>query len=247
MAVKIFFCYAREDTQLVHKLHAQLKPLELRGLVEVWFDQQISAGTNWKQEITAQLDATEIILLMISPDFFTSNLCNWEMQHVLLRYGRGDSRLIPITLRHVYWQDGPLGDLQSLPKNGKPVVDRYWHSEDEALCEVVTGICEVAEKIPVRERKKRHSIAPLPSYSLETHAKASNTYYVYEDDPTNSAKIHFSHCSYCKNGYGTKGTRLNDNRWHGPFDTLQEAEKVAQRTGKKNVSKCKFCEKNMRP
>ena len=66
-------------------------------------------------------------------------------------------------------------------------------------------------------------------------------YYGYEDDPTNSAKIHFADCSYCNNGAGVKGTRLSDNRWHGPFTTLQEAEEVAQRTKKKNISKCKVC------
>ncbi len=69
----------------------------------------------------------------------------------------------------------------------------------------------------------------------------NSPYYVYEDDPTSKAKIHFADCGYCNNGAGIKGTRLNNNRWHGPFTTLQEAEEVAQRTKKKDISKCTIC------
>lgn len=48
MPVNIFFCYAREDEDMLKKLKAHLRPLQLRGLIDVWCDRDISAGTAWE-------------------------------------------------------------------------------------------------------------------------------------------------------------------------------------------------------
>ncbi len=47
MAAKIFLCYAHEDEALLNKLKSHLKLLERQGLIEVWYDRNISAGTEW--------------------------------------------------------------------------------------------------------------------------------------------------------------------------------------------------------
>ncbi len=45
-------------------------------------------------------------------------------------------------------------------------------------------------------------------------------YAIYEDDATNRARIHVVTCRhYIKR----KPIRLPDNRWHGPFDSLEAA------------------------
>jgi hypothetical protein len=45
MPVKIFFCYAHEDEQLLNELKNHLIPLKRTGLIEIWYDRDISAGT----------------------------------------------------------------------------------------------------------------------------------------------------------------------------------------------------------
>src|SRR5437870_1879051 len=49
--IKIFFCYAREDELLLNKLKSHLRPLQRQGLINVWHDRDIRAGTEWEQEI----------------------------------------------------------------------------------------------------------------------------------------------------------------------------------------------------
>jgi hypothetical protein len=44
MPIKIFFCYAHEET-LLKKLKTHLKPLQRDGLIDVWHDRDITAGT----------------------------------------------------------------------------------------------------------------------------------------------------------------------------------------------------------
>src|SRR6266480_1195193 len=74
-AVRIFCCYAHEDEELLKKLKTQLSPLQRQGFLNVWYDRDISAGTEWEQEISEQLNAAQIILLLISPDFMASDYC----------------------------------------------------------------------------------------------------------------------------------------------------------------------------
>jgi hypothetical protein len=51
-------------------------------------------------------------------------------------------------------------------------------------------------------------------------------YYTYENwrAKGHTAKIHVGVCWFCKDGKGMGGgTRADNGKWHGPFDTLQEA------------------------
>jgi len=144
MAVKIFICYAREDETLLNKLKTHLRPLQRQGLIEVWYDRDISAGTEWEQEITKQLNSAQIILLLISADFMDSNYCyGIEMQRAMKRHERKEAQVIPIILRSVYWHEAPFGKLQALPKDAKPVTSSNWHTWDEALFDVAEGVRKV--------------------------------------------------------------------------------------------------------
>jgi RNA polymerase sigma factor (sigma-70 family) len=144
MPVKIFFCYAHEDELLLNKLKAHLRPLQRQGLIDVWHDRDISAGTKWEEEINTHLNEANIILLLVSPDFMDSDYCyGKEMQRASERDQRGEARVIPIILRPVYWQ-GILGKLQALPTNGKPVIS--WAKREMAFFNVAEGIRKVVEE-----------------------------------------------------------------------------------------------------
>ncbi len=66
-------------------------------------------------------------------------------------------------------------------------------------------------------------------------------YWVYEDDPTRIVRVHRATCRYCNHGQGSKGSRLQDNRWHGPFGTLRKAIDLAVSTGRHDARGCRFC------
>jgi hypothetical protein len=129
MPVEIFFCYARKDQQLLNELKAHLIPLQRQGHITIWADTDIGAGTEWEKEIEKHLDTADIILLLVSSDFMNSDYCySIEMKRALERHERNEVRVIPVILRHVYWQEAPFGRLQALPKDGLPVTSHNWHS-----------------------------------------------------------------------------------------------------------------------
>lgn len=109
-----------------------------------WHDRKISAGIEWEKEIDVQLNAANIILLLISSDFMASDYCyGVEMQRAIARHKQGEAKVIPVILRPIIgWQDTPIGTIQVLPTDGIPVVDRSWYMLDYALENVASGIRE---------------------------------------------------------------------------------------------------------
>ena len=70
-------------------------------------------------------------------------------------------------------------------------------------------------------------------------------YWVYEDDPTKRVRVHRGTCTRCNNGRGMKGSRLPDNRWHGPFTILDAAIEKALNTPTSDVAGCGHCLKQV--
>lgn len=68
------------------------------------------------------------------------------------------------------------------------------------------------------------------------------TFHVYDNWTINKARVHRSTCSYCRDGQGIHGNPNGRNsRWHGPFLTLVEAEKVAKSLKRVISDHCRFC------
>jgi len=158
MAFKIFFCYAHEDEDLLHKLMSHLKSLQLDGLVDqLWYDRDISAGSEWEPEIVRQLNAANIILLLVSSAFMDSDYCyRKELRQAIDRHERKEARVIPIILSPVHWQVNPLNKLLALPKDGKAITGSGWHNVDEALLNVVRGISNTIKEMQ-KMRVTQHS------------------------------------------------------------------------------------------
>src|SRR5207244_4504726 len=117
----------------LNELKTHLRPLQRLSLIDVWYHREISAGTEWEQEISTHLNTAQIILLLVSPDFMNSDYCyGIEMKRALERHERGQARVIPIIVRATHWQEAPFGKLQALPRDAVPLTSHQWHSLDEA-------------------------------------------------------------------------------------------------------------------
>jgi hypothetical protein len=172
MSVKIFFCYAHEDEPLLKKLKVQLTPMQRQGLIEVWHDRDISAGTEWEQEISIHLNDAEIILLLVSPDFMASDYCySIEMKRAIERHTRKEALVIPVILRPVHWQD-ILGNIEALPTDAKPVMSSNWHSPDYAFFDVAEAILKALTKFRALDHIQKFKYAEAspnpPNQSLST-------------------------------------------------------------------------------
>jgi len=126
------------------ELEKHLAALERSGQVITWHDRKILPGTEWKNEISNQLDTSDIILLLVSPNFIQSDYCySIEMQRALERHRGGAVHVIPIILRPCDWKAMPIHALQALPESGRPI--SHWRNRDDAFQNVVKGIRQVID------------------------------------------------------------------------------------------------------
>jgi hypothetical protein len=146
--IKLVYCYAHQDKTLRDKLDEHLSVLHHLNQITSWYDHEIKPGLRWEEEIDAQLNTANIILLLVSPDFMASKYCyGVEMRRAIERHERGEAKVIPVILRSINgWQDTPIGKLQALPTDAKPVVDRRrWPTLDSALQNVQEGLKEMID------------------------------------------------------------------------------------------------------
>jgi DNA segregation ATPase FtsK/SpoIIIE-like protein len=149
--VRIFVSYAHEDDDLRRDLRAHLSALDY---VDVWDDREIGAGTKWNDEIEAEVDAADIILLLISKDFIASSYVkDVEIKKALERHRAKTSRVIPVLLRHCLWKKLEIRELQAFPPDEKWVTSSIWDSQDAAFLSVVNGIERVAQDL-FEERRR---------------------------------------------------------------------------------------------
>jgi len=150
--LSVFISYAHRDEDLKDELVMHLATLKRQGKIKAWQDRDIEAGAEWDQDIKANLEAADIILLLITPRFLASDYCfDLEMQRAVERHNAGTAKVIPIILKPCDWQGTPFSKLQGLPKDCKPVTT--WNDRDEAVLNVVQGIRKAVEPWQTKKAK----------------------------------------------------------------------------------------------
>ncbi len=145
IVMKVFYSYASEDQALRDKLEKHLENLGRQGILTSWSNRNINAGEDWEQKIIANLDEADIILLLISSDFFSSAHCyDVELPKALEKQRSGQAEVLPILLRPVDWEESPFSHLPVHPANGMAI--NTWPNLDAALLEAVKGIKQVVKK-----------------------------------------------------------------------------------------------------
>jgi TIR domain len=135
----VFFSYSHKDETLRDQLETHLAMLKRQGVISVWHDRRLIAGDHIDNGIAKELDAADIILLLVSPDFLASDYCyGEELARALERHAAGEARVIPVILRPCDWHVTPFGKLVAVPTDGRPITK--WPDLDDAFLEVTKAI-----------------------------------------------------------------------------------------------------------
>jgi serine/threonine protein kinase len=143
--VSVLCVCAPEDQMLLEQWEAHLRPLEQSGTLRVWSAYHLLAGVSRLQQINQHLDQADLIVLLLSADFFPSNECIALMQRALRLQQRRGVHLVPLLLRPVEWQASPLASLACLPSNGIPVTE--WANRDAAFDACARDICQLLGRL----------------------------------------------------------------------------------------------------
>ncbi|SMF96894.1 TPR repeat-containing protein [Methylomagnum ishizawai] len=144
--LKLFISYAHEDDARREELCKHLTQMKREGLIDPWHDRDITGGKAWAGEIDANLEAADLVLLLISVDFLNSDYCiDVELKRALERHAERQARVVPIILRRCDWQSASFAKLHALPKDGEPL--ERWPTADTFFTEVARELRRIVGEL----------------------------------------------------------------------------------------------------
>ena len=142
----IFISYSHKDDEFRKRIEVHLALLKRQGVISVWNDRRIGAGKDIHGEISVNLEAADIVLLLVSPDFLASAYCyDREMVRAMERHKEGAARVIPVILRVCDWHGALFGHLKAVPRDGQPITK--FTDRDEGFTEVAKAIRDVVAEL----------------------------------------------------------------------------------------------------
>ncbi len=127
-------------------MQKSLSILKHNNLLQDWCDRKIIAGQKISDRIVKEMNSSDIVVFLISPDFLSSQACKDEWELANMMASKGCLRLVTIILRDCAWTDyDDMADYLALPKDGKPI--DLWDNVDTAWKSVYEGIKVVIEDI----------------------------------------------------------------------------------------------------
>jgi tetratricopeptide (TPR) repeat protein len=188
--INIFFSLAPQDNNLFEELRKHLMILKRQGLIDMYYDSMISAGSDVIGAIQSFIRTADIIVLLISADFFASDQCfEIEMSCALEEHAIRAAHVITVLLRPTAWIGFPLVQHALLPPNGKAV--SIWNDLDMALTEVAKGIYRVIEELAHGLASVHKPVKP-PQFPLFTLPHRRNPFFTDRDDTLAELHRHFT-------------------------------------------------------
>ncbi len=140
---KLFYSYSHVDEQYRQDMERALALLKRNSNLQEWHDRKITAGQKWSEKIRKELETSDIVAFIVTPDFLSSEACveEWEIAKSL-----PNITLVSIIVRDCPWQDfDEMSDFQVLPKDGKAIA--LWEDEDTAWKDVYEGLKKLLEEL----------------------------------------------------------------------------------------------------
>jgi len=143
---KIFISYSRHDEKWLLYVQKHLKALANDAAdIDVWADNQIRAGMNWKKEIEKALDEAKIAILLISTDFLISDFIRENELPPLLEAAKKDgATILPLIVKPSRFKKSKnLSQFQAVNLPEKPLNKMNEPELDETLVKLTDIIEEI--------------------------------------------------------------------------------------------------------
>lgn len=135
--ISVYISYPRKDTVYKDKLLRHLSILSKIYKLRFLSDSDIEAGQEWEPIIKRYIQEADVILLLLSPDYFASGFLEQEIALIFEIYQKEKFVIVPIILRQALSRDLDrfgLSMFQSLPRNRRPI--SKFENQEEAFFEI---------------------------------------------------------------------------------------------------------------
>ncbi|MCB0523623.1 MAG: SIR2 family protein, partial [Saprospiraceae bacterium] len=135
--IRVVYLYDQSDSSLLTTLKKHMSSLSCKDAIDSWDDSMILAGEVEGDQITQKLAQANLIILLVSSDFLSSErLYKVQLLEALKRYREGKAFIIPILVRSCAWEGSVFSkSMFILPRNQVPITS--WEDQDAAYRNVV--------------------------------------------------------------------------------------------------------------
>ena len=134
---KLFISYSSKNSEFIRRFETHLAVLKAAKHIEPWYDRMIEPGSKWDDTIRTEMEKSDIVIFLISPDFLaTSYIMDIEVKKALDMEVKGICEIFPIELQPCSWNETDLNryQMQLNPTEagkkeyfvGKPDNDESW-------------------------------------------------------------------------------------------------------------------------
>lgn len=138
--IRLFISYSHNDEKYLGELR---KYLEVERRLDLWSDERIEAGENWREQIRDALVRADAAILLVSQDFLSSEFIrNHELPSLLESVRRKKLRLFLIPVGASTWRSAVIERFQWVHDPAQPLRTMRPAQRERALVDINQKITE---------------------------------------------------------------------------------------------------------
>jgi TIR domain len=161
----------REERWLTF-VQSHLAPAVRHGIYDLWADEDIPGGDDWRARIEEKLDRCDVGVILVSRHSLASEfIIDVEVDRLRRRREKGETEIFPIVLTHCAIETAPwISEIQLRPPNGQPLSDFDENERHQAMALIAGEIAKIARTIA---DKKSILPACVPTSTPTVHIAAA--------------------------------------------------------------------------
>lgn len=146
--IKAFISYSQKDGLWCNEVRKHLAPALKNETIDVWYDGNIQSGKLWRKQIEQAMKNAKIGILLVSPNFLSSDfITNEELPFLLRAAKRNRIQLFTVYVTACDFTSTPLKDIQAANDPAKPLRRFSGYKRDAALVEITKKIIACANTL----------------------------------------------------------------------------------------------------
>ncbi|HEV7398436.1 MAG TPA: TIR domain-containing protein [Pyrinomonadaceae bacterium] len=143
---KVFISYSHKDKRLFEEFKTMLAPAIRNGIVDLWDDTRIAAGSKWRDEIDAALSSAKVAVLLVSQHFLASDfIAKHELSPLIEAAQTEGVIVIWIYLSSCLYEETEITKYQAGHDISKPLDRLDKPARQAVLSQVCKNIIELAQ------------------------------------------------------------------------------------------------------
>jgi WD40 repeat protein len=146
---KAFISYSHADKKYLERLSIHLEYYKREWKLDIWSDQRIHPGADWKDEIRVAIASAKVAILLVSADFLASKFIADNELPPLLEAAKRDGLVIfPIILSPCAFEDSRLASYQAINSPSDPLRGMSYSKREATWKKLAKQVAVTLEPAP---------------------------------------------------------------------------------------------------